>query len=120
MMTINVLENYKNEQMVEFILDGENVGSREMNQIELMATINDARKKIVNVTFEEPTELQVVTMSEYDGEYDIEINTYTFSSVREFDFRDETVKTYKREKAAFKKMREVASQLGCTYEESNC
>lgn len=116
MLKINVKEDYSFENMVEMFMDGELVGERTMSESELHSFITDAKSGNVEVEFEDDTEIRFVSIEEYDGEYDVVLNTFTYRTLTDFDYSDETVKTYKREASATRKVQEMASKLDCAYE----
>jgi hypothetical protein len=60
----------------------------------------EARQGIHNVEFEDDTEIVILSVEEYDGEYDITENIYTVRSMKDYDFSDKHVKTYKRKNSA--------------------
>lgn len=111
MLNITVLENWDTEKMVEIEMEGE-ASTRKMGIKELKSWIDDATKEgaTVKVSFEEPTEIEVVTIEEYDGEYDLYINRYTYEAVSDFEYEDELVKTYKQHASAVKQAQKIAKE----------
>lgn len=112
-MKLTVIEVLENENyLVGFELDGEYLGEREMDLAELRSFIIDG---IVKIEYLEDVQFDVVTVEEYDGEYDVNINKYGYSQ-HDDSFDCEYVKTYKTLKGALNrayKEGDLVTVIGC-------
>jgi hypothetical protein len=65
--------------------------------------------------------LEMILVEDYDGEIDVTINITTYDeNMKQIDFHDELVKTYKREASAIKKAKQLCKERGTNWEISNC
>lgn len=112
-MKLTVIELLENgNYMVEFELDGENLGEREMDFAELRSWIVEG---VVKVEYLEDVEFDVVTVEDYDGEFDVNVNKYSYSKYNN-EYDCEYVKTYKTLKGALNKAFQIGGLvrvIGC-------
>ena len=112
-MKLTVVELLENgNYIVEFELDGENLGEREMDLAELRSWIVEG---VVKMEYLEEVEFEVVTVEEYDGEFDVNINKYSYTKY-DSEYDCEYIKTYKTLKGALNKAYNTADLvrvIGC-------
>lgn len=120
MLNITVNEEYNENNMVEMNLDGIELGEREMGERELYMAIEDAREGRVKIRFEDTVEVRTLLLQECDGEYEVQLNTWTFKSLDDSEIHEEVIKTYKTEKGGLNRMNKEAEKLGIFQEVSNC
>ena len=116
MMKLTVLEKVENGYLVNFEVDGENWGEKIVDHREMMSTIETRKEANIDIFFEEKVEWKKITLEEYDGEFDIVLNTWIFleDNVR---YKDEHLKTYKRRKNAVEYAEKMAKHYECYVEE---
>ncbi|OYD08557.1 hypothetical protein CHM34_06950 [Paludifilum halophilum] len=97
MMTLVLMDNAK--VLAFYDEDGAFLGERERTEA-LHTLFEDAERKLFRLELEEDVEYSTISVEEYDGEYDVVRNDWVYLTNGRKDFRDDNLRTYKREYAA--------------------
>jgi hypothetical protein len=97
MMNITINENL---EVATYEFDGE-TWEVEIDDNKLAELYLDAVNNVHNLFFEDEVQITYLSIEEYDGEFDIVLNTYTGDSMDDMTYSDKFVKTYKREVSAY-------------------
>ena len=116
MLKLTVLEKKNDEFLVNFELDGENLGEKIVDKLEMMATIETKKEAKIEMYFEENVELRKITVEKYDEEYDIELNKWIYCE-NDVRYKVEHLKTYKKRKNAVEYANKMAKIYECYVEE---
>jgi hypothetical protein len=106
MLKIFIPEQYTNNNLVEitYIDQSQESTTREMDITELNSWIQDSKtNKEIIIEIEDSLTINQISLEEYNNEYDVILNTYTYSSTGnklESDYKDKHLKTYKNKKRA--------------------
>jgi hypothetical protein len=107
MINVTVLEGAE-KAVYEF--EGE-TWTVELDELKLGYLFVEAQQGIHNLSFEDDTVIRTLSVEEYDGEYDVTENIYTVRDMKDFDYEDKHVKTYKRKNSAL----DYAMKSGLVY-----
>lgn len=111
MLSYTVLNKMENgEYLVDIVLDGEYLGERTMDRDELIVTCRTSKECGALVLFKEESEEVEdieVSIEEYDREFDVNINKWTYNSVG-VSYKCEYVGSYK----TLAKARKIAQSYG--------
>lgn len=101
MLKVIVLENYNNDSLVDIIIDDEKPVRRVMNLRELNACIQETNDKNLDtyVIIEDEIKINTISLENYEKEYDVILNTFTYrgeiKKATYDDYQDTFLKTYK-------------------------